>query len=132
MLFNSFEFILFSIGFLAIYFSTSDRIKPFILQLAYHMGFKEVALIGCDHNFAQSGPAKKTVVSGEKDASHFVPYYFAGGVKWQLPDLLQSEVSYSMARDIYEGSGRKAYNCTDGGKLEIFDRMALIEFVARK
>jgi hypothetical protein len=101
------------------------------LQLAYHMGFKEVAVIGCDHNFAQSGPANKTVVSGEKDASHFDPNYFAGGVKWQLPDLLQSEVSYSMARDIYEGSGRKVYNCTDGGKLEIFNRITLIDFVGR-
>lgn len=98
------------------------------LQLAYHMGFKEVALIGCDHNFAQTGPANQTVVSGEKDASHFDPNYFAGGVKWQLPDLLQSEVSYSMARDIYEGSGRKVYNCTEGGRLEIFQRVRLSEF----
>lgn len=101
------------------------------LQLAYHMGFKEVGLIGCDHNFAQSGPANKTVVSGEKDASHFDPNYFAGGVKWQLPDLLQSEVSYSMARDIYEGSGRKIYNCTEGGKLEIFERMPLSAYTQR-
>jgi hypothetical protein len=98
------------------------------LQLAYHMGFQEVALIGCDHNFAQKGPANKTVVSGEKDASHFDPNYFAGGVKWQLPDLLQSEVSYSMARDVYEGSGRKIYNCTEGGLLEIYPRLPLHQF----
>ncbi len=101
------------------------------LQLAYHMGFQEVALIGCDHNFAQSGPANKTVVSGEKDASHFDPNYFAGGVKWQLPDLLQSEVSYSMARDVFEGSGRRVFNCTEGGKLEIFPRMPLAEFTRK-
>lgn len=102
------------------------------LQLAYHMGFKEVALIGCDHNFAQKGPANKAVISGDKDASHFDPNYFAGGVKWQLPDLLQSEVSYSMARDIYEGSGRKILNCTEGGKLEIFDRIPLSVFLDKK
>lgn len=99
------------------------------LQLAYHMGFEQVALIGCDHNFAQKGPANKTVVSGEKDASHFDPNYFAGGVKWQLPDLMQSEVSYSMARDVYEGSGRRVVNCTEGGLLEIYPRQTLQDFV---
>lgn len=99
------------------------------LQLAYHMGFEQVAVIGCDHNFAQKGPANKTVVSGEKDASHFDPNYFAGGVKWQLPDLLQSEVSYSMARDVFEGSGRRLFNCTEGGNLEVFQRMSLADFV---
>jgi hypothetical protein len=102
------------------------------LQLAYHMGFEQVALIGCDHNFAQTGAANKTVVSGEKDASHFDPNYFAGGVKWQLPDLLQSEVSYSMARDIFEGSGRRIYNCTEGGKLEVFQRRGLDEFLGKE
>lgn len=101
------------------------------LQLAYHMGFEQVALIGCDHNFAQSGPANKTVVSGEKDPSHFDPNYFAGGVKWQLPDLLQSEVSYTMAREVYEGSGRKVFNCTAGGKLEIFPRDDLMSFLGK-
>lgn len=102
------------------------------LQLAYHMGFEQVGLIGCDHNFAQKGHANKTVVSGEKDASHFDPNYFAGGVKWQLPDLLQSEVSYSMARDIFEGSGRRIFNCTEGGFLEVFQRMSLREFKEAK
>lgn len=102
------------------------------LQLAYHMGFKEVGLIGCDHNFAQKGPANKTVVSGEKDASHFDPNYFAGGVKWQLPDLLQSEVSYSMARDVFEGAGRHVFNCTEGGALEVYERVPLVDFVGRQ
>lgn len=99
------------------------------LQLAFHMGFKSVALIGCDHNFAVKGPANKTVISGEKDESHFDPNYFAGGVKWQLPDLFQSEVSYVMAKNIYEADGRSIINATHEGKLEIFERALLQDFL---
>lgn len=99
------------------------------LQLAYHMGFKDVALIGCDHTFTTKGPANKAVVADARDNDHFDPNYFAGGVQWQLPDLLQSEVSYTMAREAFETSGRRIVNATDGGKLEIFERMSLAEFL---
>lgn len=99
------------------------------MQLAYHMGFRKIALVGCDHNFSASGPANKTVVSGEKDLSHFDPNYFAGGVKWQLPDLVQSEIAYTLAREVYEAAGGEIINATDGGKLEIFQRMSLGEYI---
>lgn len=100
------------------------------LQLAFHMGFGSVALVGCDHNFAQKGPANAVVVSGEKDASHFDPNYFAGGVKWQLPDLVNSEASYQMASTAYQDAGRSIFNCTEGGLLDIYPRRALSEFLA--
>ncbi len=102
------------------------------LQLAFHMGFESVALVGCDHSFASKGPSNKTVVAGSVDHSHFDPRYFSGGVKWQLPDLLQSEISYELARDAYAAYGRKLYNCTDGGLLEIFERRTLSEFLCDK
>ena len=100
------------------------------MQLAFHMGFKEVALIGADHNFSIKGPANKTVISGDKDESHFDPNYFSGGLKWQLPDIFQSEVSYTMAKQQYEAFGRKIVNATEGGKLEIFPRISLAEFIS--
>ncbi len=100
------------------------------LQIAYHMGFTDVALIGCDHNFAAKGFAAATVSSGAKDESHFDPRYFSGGQKWQLPDLVASEYFYSMAGDIYRAHGRRVVNCTIGGKLELFPRMTLKEWVS--
>jgi hypothetical protein len=99
------------------------------MQLAYHFGFEQVALVGCDHNFATKGHANQEVVSGATDPNHFDPNYFAGGVKWHLPDLFQSEVSYQMAKDMYDASGRKIYNCTEGGKLEVYERIALAAFL---
>lgn len=95
------------------------------MQLAYHMGFSEVALVGCDHNFATKGAANTLVTSEDKDENHFHPDYFAGGVKWQLPDLVNSENAYYLARNMYEANGRKISNCTEGGKLEIFERCSL-------
>lgn len=99
------------------------------LQLAFHMGFTDVALIGCDHNFATKGFAVATVTSGDKDENHFDPRYFSGGQKWQLPDLAASEFYYSVADQIYRAHGRRIVNCTVGGKLELFPRLPLEQWV---
>lgn len=99
------------------------------LQVAYHLGFREVALVGCDHSFAAKGPANQVVNAGDSDPDHFDPNYFAGDMKWQLPDLLESEMAYLKALRVYEESGRHLYNCTEGGKLDILPRKALAEFL---
>jgi len=102
------------------------------LQLAFHMGFRQVALVGADHNFAVKGAPNKTVVAGEKDESHFDPNYFSGGMQWQLPDLFQSEVAYTMARDMYAAHGGAVVNASVGGRLEIFDRRELGAFIGAR
>ena len=99
------------------------------MQLAFHMGFQRVALVGCDHSFFQQGPPNKTVIAGKTDPDHFDPRYFAKGAKWHLPDLLVSELQYDTARETYEQFGREIVNCTVGGKLEIFRRMPLKDFL---
>jgi hypothetical protein len=93
------------------------------LQLAFHLGFQQVILIGVDHNFASRGEANKTVVSQEDDANHFAPNYFGKGTKWQLPDLDTSEVGYTLARDAYRKAGREALDATVGGKLTVFPKV---------
>lgn len=99
------------------------------MQLAFHMGFSEVGIIGCDHHFETKGISNKTAIAGETDPNHFHPKYFADGVKWDLPDLLGSEYHYEFADKTYKHFGRKLVNCTEGGKLEVFERMKLDEFI---
>ena len=99
------------------------------LQIAYHLGFHSVALVGCDHYFETKGEADKLVEAGETDPNHFDPRYFSNGVKWNLPDLINSERGYLLAKKYFEASGRKVVNCTDGGNLETFPRMELKEFI---
>lgn len=99
------------------------------LQLAFHMGFRRVALVGCDHNFAVKGKANETVTAGAQDHSHFDPRYFSGGVKWQLPDLRQSEIAYQLAAEAFEDAGGALVNATVGGKLELLPRVSLQDFL---
>ncbi len=93
------------------------------LQLAYHMGFQQVILIGVDHNFTSKGEANKTVVSQGDDPNHFSPGYFGKGFRWQVPDLDTSEVGYRMARAAYEKAGREVLDATVGGKLTVFPKV---------
>jgi hypothetical protein len=93
------------------------------LQLAYHMGFEKVILIGVDHNFVTKGDANKTITSQGDDPNHFAPNYFGKGFKWQLPDLETSERAYRMAKAAYEADGREVLDATIGGKLMVFPKV---------
>lgn len=93
------------------------------LQLAYHMGFRQVILIGVDHNFTTQGKPNSTVVSQGDDPNHFHPGYFGAGFRWQLPDLDTSERAYRMAREVYAADGREVLDATVGGKLTVFPKV---------
>jgi hypothetical protein len=93
------------------------------LQLAYHLGFSEVILIGVDHNFKTKGKANETIVSTGADPNHFDEKYFGKGFRWQLPDLETSEMAYRMARDYYAASGRKIIDATVDGSLQVFPKI---------
>lgn len=95
------------------------------MQIAYYMGFKEVVLVGVDHNFVSKGPAHKKVESEGADPNHFDPNYFGKGFKWQLPDLDTSEIAYSLARDAFTARGGSIVDATVDGKLQIFPKVLL-------
>jgi hypothetical protein len=93
------------------------------MQLAYHIGFDEVVLIGVDHSFVDEGLPNRTVESTGPDPNHFHPDYFGEGFRWQLPDLETSERAYRLAREAFEQDGRRIVDATVGGKLEIFPKV---------
>jgi hypothetical protein len=102
------------------------------MQLAFHMGFSDVALIGCDHNFHVQGPANQVRTASGPDDSHFHKNYFADGQQWQLPDLHQSETFYALAARIYQENGRRLVNATAGGNLDLLPRIGLADFVSNE
>lgn len=97
------------------------------LQLAFHLGAKTVYMIGFDHNYAR--PNEKDQVEGSvitsktDDINHFDPRYFGAGYRWHDPLVWRMERSYELARHVFERHGRKIYNATAGGKLEVFERV---------
>lgn len=94
------------------------------LQLAFHMGFEQVILIGVDHSYSAQGKPNTTVVSQGDDRDHFHIAYFGKGFRWQLPDLETSERGYHMARQAYEAAGRQVLDATIGGRLTVFPKIA--------
>jgi len=95
------------------------------MQVAYYLGFSRVILVGVDHGFVNSGVPHKLVTAEGPDENHFHPDYFGKGTKWQYPDLAGSEVSYGVAKSVYENDGRKIFDATVGGKLQVFEKVDL-------
>ena len=92
------------------------------MQIAFHLGFQEVFLIGVDHSFATAGPPNKLVTSQTPDPNHFDPRYFGPGIQWQLPDLEMSETAYRLAKQYFEDHGRVVVDATVNGKLAVFQK----------
>ncbi|HEX7016195.1 MAG TPA: 6-hydroxymethylpterin diphosphokinase MptE-like protein, partial [Cyclobacteriaceae bacterium] len=122
--------------------SSGDLTKPInegytvtnvALQVAHYLGFKNVFLVGVDHSFKQQGnPNEKQTMHGE-DVNHFDPNYFKGH-QWQLADLEGSELAYRNTKFFYTRTGRKIYDATVEGKLEVFDKISFDEalLIAKK
>jgi hypothetical protein len=99
------------------------------LQLAYHMGFTQVALVGCDHDYGQDGSANQLTLNTDGDRAHFCANYFAKDEPWQFPDLMGSEYYYDLARRCYAHQNRMIVNASTTTKLQVFPRMALDQFL---
>lgn len=84
------------------------------LQIAYHMGFKEVYLIGCDCDYSGQEHFNASKVTSKTMT------YITGD--WS--DIFSD---YNKLNKIFENSDRKIYNSTVGGKLEVFKRKPLEE-----
>jgi hypothetical protein len=96
------------------------------IQLAYHMGFSEVYLLGIDHNYARPAhvESKGTVwTSHGDDPNHFHPQYFGTGRRWHDPRVDRMEKAYVRAREVFHKRGRRIANATIGGRLEVFERV---------
>lgn len=93
------------------------------MQIAYYMGFSTIFLIGVDHNFKVNGKPNERQRLRGADQNHFDPTYF-GNMEWQLPDIEGSELAYSIAKFVFERSGRRIYDATVDGKLRIFPKIS--------
>ncbi|MBE0577397.1 MAG: DUF115 domain-containing protein [Desulfuromonadales bacterium] len=93
------------------------------MQIAYYMGFKNVFLVGVDHNFIVSGAPNEPQLFKGDDVNHFDSNYFSN-MEWQPPDLRGSESSYHLAKLCYEKSGRNIFDATVDGKLQVFPKLS--------
>ncbi len=111
-----------------IYVSQGGTVTFVALQLAYYMGFSEVALVGCDHYFGDTGTPHKELRGGERDINHFDARYFANQA-WHAPDLAMSEASYGLALQAFQQNGRQLLNASTQTRLETLPLCSLDAFL---
>lgn len=95
------------------------------LQFAYFMGADPVIIVGVDHHFSAKGEPNAVVRKKGPDHDHFDPNYFAPGQYWGLPNLELSEKGYRRAKEAFEAAGRRIYDATVGGKLNVFPKISI-------
>lgn len=104
---------------------TAATVTYAALQFAYYMGANPVILFGVDHNFAFDGKPEEYAKRKGADINHFDPNYFREGQWWGLPNLEMSELGYSNAKAMFEQDGRKVFDATVGGNLEVFEKVSV-------
>tara|TARA_B100000902_G_scaffold113768_1_gene114917 strand:+ start:825 stop:2960 length:2136 start_codon:yes stop_codon:yes gene_type:complete len=120
---------------------TPSTVTVTLLQLAAHMGFKKIVLVGCDTTYSipksvvETGPEVRGY-SGEKmlltsteddDPNHFRPDYFGKGREWHHPKTDYMIAHYQAASSVFRAAEIEIVNSTVGGALEVFPRVPLAE-----
>ncbi len=93
------------------------------LQVAYHMGFEEIVLIGKDHSYREEGVPGEVMVSSGDEQNHFIKGYYSKGAVWRIPDYKGEELAYELAREGFEADGRRVLDATVNGKLNVFPKV---------
>ena len=100
------------------------------VAIAAYMGFKEIYLIGVDHNYRISVNEKGEKVLDNMVKDHFCDNYNNKyNSNTEPPDLGKTTQSYINAKKYCEENGIKIYNATRGGKLEVFERKSLDDVI---
>lgn len=94
------------------------------LQMAWHMGIREVVLYGMDYSFSAEltrDPRYPFPVSFD-EGNHFIKSY-RDAKPWCPPTWRDISAGFLNARIAFEMSGGRVVNATRGGRLETFERV---------
>lgn len=95
------------------------------MQLAVHMGFKEIYLMGVDFKYSEHKDNQGNAVKVDGvSVNHFFESQ-GKQVVGPLPNLQYSGMAYLKAEEFSREHGVRIVNCTRGGALEIFERRVL-------
>ena len=108
------------------------------LQAAFHMGIREVYLIGVDFKFVIPRPGggltqyNEVILTHGGELNHFHPEYRKAGEKWTLPCLDAQREAFLVARSTFERYGGRILNASRETALDIFPRSNFEEIIAEK
>lgn len=94
------------------------------IQMAVHMGFHEIYLLGVDMTYKTAVKRDGTIVSSSVLKDHFVEdncYMESTFLYLPLVDIIKA--AYMSAHKYADAHNVKIYNATRGGKLDLFERV---------
>ncbi len=109
------------------FFSAGGSVVYLALQLAYHLGFNEIIILGLDHNYKKDDYNSKkhggyVYDAAQGDKAHFDKNYIPVGTKYHV-DLDAMENGYKIAKKIFENDNRRILNASPDTKLNIFEKI---------
>ena len=108
------------------------------IEIAIYMGFKEIYLLGVDHQYALQVDNSGHIhgrIQQNKDvkANYFAGYDMKGNrVADNVYNQDAATIGYKAAKKFAEERNVKIYNATRGGKLEVFERVDFDELMGQK
>ena len=97
------------------------------IQVAFYMGFREIYLLGCDHDylmnltrntdfhFYRDGESN----TGKMDSKHYNSF----STEWWFLQYYYRWKEFRLMRDYLESRGCRIFNATNGGMLDVFPRV---------
>lgn len=102
------------------------------LQIAFHLGFREVVIIGMDHRRAGGDARESGAADREQNSGQYSADCFGGRQNWDHPDLSNAEESYRIARTEFEDAGRLIIDATLDGECTVFEKADYRQVFARE
>lgn len=96
----------------------------FAAQLAYHLGFATVNIMGCDLDY--SAPNAYAYAMTEADRTHEA----SAMVQDRRRAMVNANAEFAEVRRHFEADGRRIRNCGVGGKLETLERISFEDALA--
>lgn len=114
---------------------SSGTVSFQLLQIAFHMGFAEVYLLGHDYNFAGAisrVDGLERTIGAPGGRLHFDDEYFREGERPAGQDPRGMYRGMEEARRVFEEDGRRILNASRSSCLDVFERCDLETVIGRR
>ncbi len=104
------------------------------LYAAVYMGFAEIVLLGCDHDWIRNLDVSRHFYSEDQHALNRDGYteWFGARVDDYCKDYVNLWAQYRAVAKVASARGIRILNATEGGMLDVFPRQPLESFVAQR
>lgn len=98
------------------------------IQIAIYMGYKEIYLLGIDHNYAYVSDSKGNIV---RNTSIQISHFFNEDSSKAYADMVGMNNAFLAALKYSKVYDFRIFNSTRGGSLEVFPRISLEDAINR-